>query len=88
MATARALCLLTPPRYPHPHTHTPVTHPHQPLPHTPSRTLTPPLTHPGYTPQVVTPSDDEDWDWVDEGSNACPGCHKYGFASKEVRRRL
>ncbi len=22
------------------------------------------------------------WDWVDEGSNACEGCHKYGFMSK------
>lgn len=34
---------------------------------------------------VVTPGDDEEWQWVDEGSSACPGCHKYGFASKEVR---
>jgi hypothetical protein len=34
---------------------------------------------------VVTPGDDEEWQWVDEGSNACPGCHKYGYASKEVR---
>ena len=37
---------------------------------------------------VVTPSDAEDWQWVDEGSNACPGCHKYGFASKEVGEGL
>ncbi|KAI8472193.1 MAG: hypothetical protein J3K34DRAFT_519954 [Monoraphidium minutum] len=25
-----------------------------------------------------------DWQWVDEGSNACPGCHKYGYASRKV----
>lgn len=33
---------------------------------------------------VVAPSGGEDWQWVDEGSSACPGCHKFGFASKKV----
>ncbi|KIY98609.1 hypothetical protein MNEG_9351 [Monoraphidium neglectum] len=34
--------------------------------------------------KVVAPSGEGAWQWVDEGSSACPGCHKYGFASKEV----
>jgi hypothetical protein len=36
--------------------------------------------------KVVAPSGEGAWQWVDEGSSACPGCHKYGFASKEVGR--
>jgi hypothetical protein len=24
------------------------------------------------------------WEMVDEGSNACPGCHKYGYATVDV----
>jgi hypothetical protein len=24
------------------------------------------------------------WKWVDEGTNACPGCHKYGYAATDV----
>ena len=28
------------------------------------------------------------WDWVDEGSNACPGCHKYGFASERIKASM
>lgn len=34
--------------------------------------------------KVVKPSPGGEWQWVDEGSSACPGCHKYGFASKKV----
>lgn len=36
---------------------------------------------------AVVPGNADHWQWVDEGSSACPGCHKYGWASKEVGGR-
>eukprot|EP00879_Flechtneria_rotunda_P005860 GHRR01006166.1.p1 GENE.GHRR01006166.1~~GHRR01006166.1.p1 ORF type:complete len:523 (+),score=78.66 GHRR01006166.1:141-1571(+) len=32
--------------------------------------------------------DNRGWEWVDEGSNACAGCHKYGFLTKEAGSSL
>jgi hypothetical protein len=29
-------------------------------------------------------TENKGWKWVDEGSNACAGCHKYGYATLEV----
>jgi hypothetical protein len=28
------------------------------------------------------------WDWVDEGSNACAGCHKYGYLTNKAGSNL
>jgi len=32
-------------------------------------------------------ADNKGWQWVDEGSNACAGCHKYGYLNQCSRQQ-
>jgi len=33
-------------------------------------------------------ADNKGWQWVDEGSNACAGCHKYGYLTNAAGSSL